>query len=80
MTRLSDIDTCDIEASDSIDAQAASWFARNRNDAGRADRKAFAAWQSEPAHARAYAEFEQLWAWGSWCSSCSRTVSRTPTG
>ena len=62
MTRLSDIDTCDIEASDSIDAQAASWFARNRNDTGRADRKAFAAWQSEPAHARAYAEFEQLWA------------------
>src|SRR5471032_852556 len=62
MTRLSDIDTCDIEASDSIDAQAASWFARNRNDTARADRKAFAAWQSEPAHARAYAEFEQLWA------------------
>lgn len=62
MNRLRDIDTCDIEASDSIDAQAASWFARNRNDAGRADRKAFAAWQCEPAHARAYAEFEQLWA------------------
>ncbi|ANF84963.1 iron dicitrate transporter FecR [Pseudomonas antarctica] len=62
MNRLSDIDALDIEASDSIDAQAASWFARNRNDAGRADRKAFAAWQAEPAHARAYAEFEQLWA------------------
>ncbi|MFL1419107.1 FecR family protein [Pseudomonas fildesensis] len=62
MNRLSDIDALDIEASDSIDAQAASWFARNRNDATRADRKAFAAWQAEPAHARAYAEFEQLWA------------------
>jgi len=62
MNRLSDIDALDIEASDSIDAQAASWFARNRNDPARADRKAFAAWQAEPAHARAYAEFEQLWA------------------
>lgn len=59
MNRLSDID---IEDSDSIDAQAASWFARNHADTDRADRKAFAAWQTEPAHARAYAEFEQLWA------------------
>ena len=59
MNRLSDID---IEDSDSIDAQAASWFARNHSDTDRADRKAFAAWQAEPAHARAYAEFEQLWA------------------
>ena len=33
MNRLSDIDALDIEASDSIDAQAASWFARNRNGA-----------------------------------------------
>lgn len=62
MNRLSDIDALDSQASDSIDAQAASWFARNRNDTGRADRKAFAAWQANPAHARAYAEFEQLWA------------------
>ncbi|MGU9808703.1 FecR family protein [Pseudomonas sp. LF052] len=62
MNRLSDLDALDIEASDSIDAQAASWFARNRSDMGRADRRAFAAWQAEPAHARAYAEFEQLWA------------------
>lgn len=61
MNRLSDIDALDIEARDSIDAQAASWFARNRNDAARTDHKAFAAWQAEPAHARAYAEFEQLW-------------------
>lgn len=59
MNRLSDID---IEDSDSIDAQAASWFARNHADTDRADRKAFASWQAEPAHARAYAEFEQLWA------------------
>lgn len=62
MNRLSDIDSLDSQASDSIDAQAASWFARNRNAASRADRKAFAAWQAVPAHARAYAEFEQLWA------------------
>lgn len=62
MNRLSDIDALDIDASDAVDAQAASWFARNRNAMGRADRKAFAAWQAVPAHARAYAEFEQLWA------------------
>ena len=62
MNRLSDTDALDIEANDSIDAQAASWFARNRNDASRADRKAFAAWHAVAAHARAYAEFEQLWA------------------
>ncbi|MBN2986778.1 iron dicitrate transport regulator FecR [Pseudomonas fluorescens] len=62
MNRLSDTDALDIEDSDAIDAQAASWFARNRNDPARADRKAFAAWLAEPAHARAYAEFEQLWA------------------
>lgn len=62
MNRLSDIEALDIEDSDSIDAQAASWFARNRNSAERADRKAFAAWYADPAHARAYVEFEQLWA------------------
>ncbi|OPA91655.1 iron dicitrate transport regulator FecR [Pseudomonas fluorescens] len=62
MNRLSDIGAVDIEQIDSIDAQAAGWFARNRSEAGRADRKAFAVWQATPAHARAYAEFEQLWA------------------
>lgn len=62
MNRLSDIDAPDIETSDAVDAQAASWFARNRNATARADRKAFAAWQAVPAHAQAYAEFEQLWA------------------
>lgn len=60
MTRLpgthSDID------SDSIDAQAASWFARNRNDPDRDTRRSFEAWVAQPLHARAYAEFEQLWA------------------
>lgn len=61
MSRLSDLDALDIDASDAIDAQAASWFARNRNHADRVDRKAFAAWRANPAHARAYAEFEQLW-------------------
>jgi len=46
MNRLSDIDAPDIETSDAVDAQAASWFARNRNATARADRKAFAAWQA----------------------------------
>ncbi|PRA28445.1 FecR family protein [Pseudomonas poae] len=62
MNRLSDIDALDINDSDTVDAQAASWFARNRNEPDRAERKAFADWHAEPAHARAYAEFEQLWA------------------
>ncbi|AUZ45291.1 FecR family protein [Pseudomonas orientalis] len=61
MSRLSDLDALDIDASDAIDAQAASWFARNRSHADRVDSKAFAAWRANPAHARAYAEFEQLW-------------------
>ncbi|AZE88110.1 FecR family protein [Pseudomonas orientalis] len=61
MSRQSDLDALDIDASDAIDAQAASWFARNRSDADRVDRKAFATWRANPAHARAYAEFEQLW-------------------
>lgn len=62
MNRLSDNDALDIEEIDSIDAKAASWFARNHSATDRADRKAFAAWLATPAHARAYAEFEQLWA------------------
>ena len=45
----------------SVDAQAASWFTRNRNDRSRASRKAFAQWLEHPAHARAYQQFEQLW-------------------
>lgn len=47
---------------DSIDAQAAGWFTRNREDHCQATSDAFAAWSSEPAHAQAYAEFERLWA------------------
>ena len=62
MNRLSDIEAPDIEEDNPIDAQAASWFARNRNAPDRAERRTFAAWHAEPAHARAYAEFEQLWA------------------
>jgi len=57
MTRRSDTD----RETDSIDAQAAEWFTRNRNDHSQATRNAFDAWLSEPAHARAYAGFEQLW-------------------
>ncbi len=62
MTRLSNSDSRNIDEHDGIDAQAASWFARNRNEGGTLDRKAFATWHAVPAHARAYAEFEQLWA------------------
>ncbi|WDH36730.1 FecR family protein [Pseudomonas chlororaphis] len=47
---------------DSIDAQAAGWFTRNRDDRRQATRDAFKTWSREPAHARAYAEFERLWA------------------
>ena len=53
MNRPSDTNALDSQASDSIDAQAARWFARNRNEVSRADRKAFAAWQAVPDHARA---------------------------
>lgn len=49
-------------AHDSIDAQAASWFARNRNRPDAQTRAQFDAWHAQPAHARAYAEFESLWA------------------
>lgn len=45
---------------DSVDAQAAEWFSRNRG--ANPDPQAFAQWLAEPAHARAYAEFEALWA------------------
>ncbi len=45
----------------SLDAQAASWFTRNRNDHTRASRKAFAQWLEQPGHARAYQQFEELW-------------------
>ncbi|MEK1941450.1 MAG: DUF4880 domain-containing protein, partial [Pseudomonas sp.] len=44
---------------DSVDAQAAAWFSRNRG--ANADPEAFAHWLAEPAHAKAYAEFETLW-------------------
>lgn len=62
MSRPSNVASLEPEAGDSVDAQAARWFARNHNDAERFDRKAFAAWHAVPANARAYAEFEQLWA------------------
>lgn len=45
----------------SVDAQAASWFTRNRNDRSRASRKAFAQWLEHPDNAHAYQQFEQLW-------------------
>ncbi|MDH0303516.1 MULTISPECIES: FecR domain-containing protein [unclassified Pseudomonas] len=44
-----------------IDAQAASWFSRNRNAPSREERKAFAQWMQVAEHARAYRQFEQLW-------------------
>ena len=47
---------------DSIDAQAATWFARNHNEHTAHTREQFQAWQANPAHAQAYDEFESLWA------------------
>ena len=44
-----------------IDAQAASWFSRNRNAPSRDQRRAFTQWMQTPEHARAYRQFEQLW-------------------
>lgn len=38
MTRLSTRDGHGIDEHDTIDAQAASWFARNRNEVGTQDR------------------------------------------
>ena len=46
----------------SIDEQAANWFARNRNTLGPVSCEQFNAWHANPSHARAYAEFESLWA------------------
>ncbi|PWB33327.1 iron dicitrate transport regulator FecR [Pseudomonas sp. SDI] len=46
----------------SVDAQAASWFSHNQNAPSRAARKAFEQWLETPEHARAYSQFEQLWA------------------
>ncbi|MHC8291150.1 FecR family protein [Pseudomonas sp. XS1P51] len=60
MNRHRDIET-DLP-DDSIDAQAASWFVRNREDHGSANRKAFEQWLSVPEQARAYHAFEHLWA------------------
>ena len=45
----------------SVDAQAASWFTRNRNKPSRAVRKEFEQWMQTPEHARAYTQFVQLW-------------------
>ncbi|MBJ9976893.1 FecR domain-containing protein [Pseudomonas sp. S75] len=45
-----------------LDDQAASWFTRNRNTPTREERKAFVRWVRHPEHARAYRQFEQLWA------------------
>lgn len=58
MTRVTDIEFDE----NSIDAQAASWFARNREERTADADKDFAQWRATPAHAKAYAEFEALWA------------------
>ena len=47
---------------DSIDEQAANWFARNRNTRNQGSCEQFNAWHANPSHARAYTEFESLWA------------------
>ncbi|MBV4459860.1 FecR domain-containing protein [Pseudomonas sp. COR58] len=49
-------------AGDSVDAQAAAWFTRNRRQPGPATRRAFEWWLREPEHAKAYQAFEALWA------------------
>lgn len=59
MTRHRDIDT---DLDDGIDAEAASWFVRNRQEHSSAERKAFEQWVAAPEHAKAYHAFEQLWA------------------
>ncbi|MHC8310607.1 FecR family protein [Pseudomonas sp. GT1P32] len=46
---------------DSIEAQAAVWFVRNREDHSDAHRKAFEQWLSVPEQAKAYHAFEHLW-------------------
>jgi transmembrane sensor len=54
----------DIESDlpdDSIEAQAAVWFVRNREDHSDAHRKAFEQWLSVPEQAKAYHAFEHLW-------------------
>lgn len=58
MTRATDIEFDE----NSIDAQAASWFARNRVEQAQGTDSDFEQWRATPAHAKAYAEFEALWA------------------
>lgn len=58
MTRATDIEFDE----NSIDAQAADWFARNRDRQAPDIDKDFERWRATPAHAKAYAEFEALWA------------------
>ncbi|AMB85951.1 iron dicitrate transport regulator FecR [Pseudomonas agarici] len=58
MKRVTDIEL----AENSIDAQAATWFACNRSEQDQATAEDFEAWRATPAHARAYAELETLWA------------------
>ena len=50
------------QADNSVDAQAAAWFTRNRQPQGRTVRQAFERWLREPEHAKAYRAFEELWA------------------
>lgn len=47
---------------DGIDAQAASWFVRNRQQYNSAERKQFEQWLGTPEHAKAYRAVEELWA------------------
>ncbi|MFP3517843.1 FecR domain-containing protein [Pseudomonas sp. SIMBA_077] len=47
---------------DSIDAQAARWFTRNRAPHSEQTEQQFQAWYAHPTHAQAYSEFEALWA------------------
>lgn len=49
--------------SDPIEREASEWFARLRGPDGEAQREAFERWRgADPRHARAFAEYEELWA------------------
>lgn len=63
---------------DSIEAQAAVWFVRNREDNNGAHRKAFEQWLSVPEQAKAYRAFEHLWADLAELQQLNKPVPLTP--
>lgn len=50
------------DTNDSVEAQAAAWFARARGvGRARADEEGLSAWLAQPEHAAAYARIERIW-------------------